>query len=180
MIQTERLVLRRWREEDLEPFSRLNADPEVMAWYGGEPIARQETTARIARYEAHFDAHGFGIWAVERRADGRFLGFSGLRHLSDDAHPMSPCIEAAWRQARFAWGHGYATEAAAAALADGFERVGLETVWAWTAGPNLRSQAVMMRVGMTRQPTRDFETQALPDGHPLRPHVVFSINRRPD
>ena len=176
MIQTERLILRRWRDEDLEPFCRINADPEVMFWYGSGPVEREETATRIARHEAHFDAHGFGIWAVERRTDGALLGFSGLRDLSDDAHPMSPCIEAAWRLARFAWGHGYATEAAAAAFADGFERVGPAAIWAWTPVLNVKSQAVMMRVGMTHRPERDFEHPALPEGHRLRPHVVFSIS----
>ena len=178
MIQTERLLLRRWREEDLIAFSRLNSDPEVMAFYGSGLISRQETSERIANHEAHFEAHGFGVWAVERRSDGALLGSSGLRHLSNEVHPMSPCVEASWRQARFAWGHGYATEAAEAAFADGFERIGLNEVWAWTARGNLRSQAVMKRVGMTRQRARDFEHPALAQGHPLRPHVVFSINRK--
>ena len=177
MIETERLVLRRWREEDLVPFGRLNADPEVMAWYGSGPVGERETADRIAGFEAHFEAHGFGIWAVERRSDGQFLGFSGLRHLSAENHPMSPCIEAAWRQARFAWGRGYATEAASAAFADGFERVGVETIWAWTPVLNLRSQAVMKRVGMTHRPTRDFDPPSLSAGHRLRPHMVFSIGR---
>ena len=134
----------------------------------------------MARQEAHFEVHGFGLWAVERRADGAFLGFSGFRHLTDEIHPMNPCVEASWRQARFAWGRGYATEAASAALSDAFERIGLETVWAWAAELNKRSQAVMMRLGMTRRPMRDFESPGVPQGHPLRPHVVFSPTRKAD
>jgi RimJ/RimL family protein N-acetyltransferase len=172
VIETPRLVLRRWREEDRGPLAALHADPEVMDWLGGVK-SRAESDGYLDRYEAHIEAHGFGIWAVTRREDGVLLGVAGLRW-AEPGLPPAPCVEAAWRFARLAWGQGYASEAAGAALRDGFRRHGLREALAWTAPSNLRSQAVMARIGMARDPSRDFEHPALPEGHPLRPHLVFA------
>jgi len=176
MIETERLLLRRWREADRAPLAAIHADPEVMYWLGGVH-AREDSDAFMDRYEAHFDEHGFGFWAIERREDGVLLGVAGLRRALFEGHPTSPCIEIGWRLARHAWGQGHMTEAAGAALDDGFSRLGVEEVLAWTATSNLKSQVVMRRIGMQRYEARDFDHPNLAKGHPLRPHVVFAARR---
>ncbi|HHL4083031.1 GNAT family N-acetyltransferase [Burkholderia sola] len=151
----------------------MHADPDVTAWLARGPMSIDEAGDVIARFDAHVDAHGFGAWAVERRADALLVGVCGLSYEARATHPMAPCVEIMWRQARHAWGHGYMGEAAAAALADGFDRIGLGEIFAWTADTNLRSQQVMQRLDMLRQPARDFDRPALPEGHALRRHVVY-------
>nr|WP_175801798.1 GNAT family N-acetyltransferase [Burkholderia anthina] len=172
-IETARLRLRRWRPDDAAPFAAIHADPDVTAWLARGPMSVDEARAGIERFEAHFDEHGFGQWAVERKTDRALIALCGLSREVRETHPMAPCVEIAWRQARAAWGHGYIAEAAAAVLADGFERIGLADIFAWTAQRNLRSQRVMQRIGMERQPERDFDHPVLPEGHVLRPHVVY-------
>lgn len=175
MIETPRLILRGWRESDLDPWAALNADPEVMRHFPATQT-RIESDAMAARNQDHIDQHGFGLWAVERREDGAFLGFTGLMVLRE-SNPLAPGVEAGWRLARHAWGQGYATEAARAAMDDGFTRLGLKQVVAFTARPNLPSQAVMARLGMTRRPDLDFDHPMVPEGHALRPHLVWSLDR---
>ncbi|ALX15523.1 GCN5 family acetyltransferase [Burkholderia cepacia JBK9] len=172
-IETERLTLRRWRPADAQALSAMHADPDVTAWLARGPMPADEARDVLARFDAHFDAHGFGVWAVERRADATLIGLCGLSREARATHPMAPCVEIMWRQARHAWGHGYVAEAAAAAMADGFGRIGLGEIFAWTADTNLRSQRAMQRLGMLRQPARDFDHPALPEGHALRRHVVY-------
>ncbi|MDO9336185.1 MAG: GNAT family N-acetyltransferase [Caulobacter sp.] len=171
MITTDRLILRRWRPADLEPWAAMNADPEVMRYFPAT-LSREEADAAMARAQGHIDEHGFGFWAVERREDGAFLGFTGLMRLKDD-NPLAPGVETGWRLSRHAWGHGYASEAAAASLQHGFGALGLESIVAFTATTNLPSQAVMQRIGMTRRQDLDFDHPALPKGHPLERHVVW-------
>lgn len=153
----------------------MMADPEVTYWLGGGQDAAQ-AEAHIARMESVFDAAGFGIWAIERRADGAFLGSAGLAPVRDDI-PFAPAVEVGWRLARSAWGHGYSTEAAAASLADGFSRIGLTEIVSFTAISNRRSRAVMERLGMVRDAAHDFDHPKLAANHPLRPHVVYAIRR---
>lgn len=153
MIETARLRLRPWRESDREAFAALLADAEVMRDLGG-PCDRSAADAKLDRYAATFRRCGLARLAVERH-DGGFLGYAGITPL-DDGHPLGPCFDVGWRFQRDAWGRGYATEAARAALDDAFARVGLAEVVAYTAPDNLRSQAVMERLGMTRDPARDF------------------------
>lgn len=171
MIETERLILRAWRPQDLEPWAAMNADPEVMRYFPAV-LTRAEAEAVMARAQAHIDQHGFGFWAVERKADGLFLGFTGLKTLATDS-PLAPGVEAGWRLSRHAWGQGYASEAARASLAHGFGPLGLKSIVAFTATDNLPSQAVMTRIGMTRREDLDFDHPALPKGHPLERHVVW-------
>lgn len=149
-----------------------------MAWLGRGPMTVNEARHHLREFEAHFDAYDFGLWAVERRHDGALIGFCGLRRVLSSLYPMAPCVEIAWRQARFAWGHGYMSESALAALEDGFRRVRLNKVFAWTAKANLRSQQVMQRAGMQRAASLDFNHPMLADGHPLRRHVVYLIKRQ--
>jgi RimJ/RimL family protein N-acetyltransferase len=148
-----------------------------MALIGGGPMTLQDSLVYLTRNDAYFDSHGFGIWAVERKEDRALIGFAGLRRFERPRHPLGSCIEAAWRFAREVWGHGYATEAARATFIDGFNRCALATITSWAPSVNLRSQGVMRRIGMRRRPERDFEAPALPAGHHLRPHVVFTAER---
>ena len=174
MIQTARLNLRRWREEDRAPYAALNADPEVAYWLGGE-IGREQSDRTIDRYRAHIDRHGFGRWAVERRADGLLIGSVGVMTVVDCDFSG---FELGWRLARPSWGQGYATEAAAAALADTLNGQGLPEVIAFTSNRNLRSLAVMQRIGMIRDPARDFDHPLLPADHLLSRHVVYVARPR--
>lgn len=164
-LRTERLVLRRWRDSDREPFAALNADPVVMEHLPAT-LTREQSDALVDRVEAHFDEHGYGLWAVE--ADGAFVGFTGLVWQRYDAS-STPALEVGWRLARQAWGHGFATEAATAALARGLEAV--DVVVSTTALTNLRSQRVMQRLGMRR--VLEFDHPQVPQGHPVRPHVLY-------
>ncbi|MDJ0767867.1 MAG: GNAT family N-acetyltransferase [Ilumatobacter sp.] len=152
-ISTPRLTLRPWCDSDRSVFARLHADPAVMADLGG-PIDRRRSDAKLDRYVSMFDRHGLTRWAVDR-SDGSFLGYAGIMLVEGD-HPLGVHHEIGWRLRRAAWGKGYATEAASAALHDAFTRVGLSEVLAYTSVDNVRSQAVMRRLELTRDPSRDF------------------------
>ncbi|MEI9993110.1 MAG: GNAT family N-acetyltransferase [Rhizomicrobium sp.] len=153
-LQTSRLRLRRWRDADRPAFAAMNTDAEVMRDLGG-PIGTDESDAKFDRYAAAWQMHGVGRWLIET-PDGGFAGYAGILPSAAD-HPLGPHFEIGWRLVRSAWGHGYASEAARAALADGFERLGLAEVLAYTAPDNARSQAVMTRLGLRRDAARDFE-----------------------
>jgi RimJ/RimL family protein N-acetyltransferase len=171
MIQTERLVLRRWREADREPYVAMMLDPKVSAWLGG-PFTEADAFSRIARSEAALEAHGYGRMAMERRSDGAFLGYCGLLPTTDDL-PFSDAFEVGWSVAPAGWGQGYAPEAARAVFADGFTRLGLEKILAFTGEANFRSQAVARKLNMRRAPEQDFDHPGLAADHPLKRHIVF-------
>ncbi|MER5532553.1 GNAT family N-acetyltransferase [Streptomyces mirabilis] len=173
-LRTGRLGLRRWRESDLEPWAAMNADPEVRE-HLGELLTREQSDAAVEVMLAQFDERGFGWWALETRETGEFIGRAGLDEVGEDM-PFAG-VDVGWRLMRSAWGHGYATEAALACLAFGFEALGLPEVVASTTVHNLRSQAVMRRIGMTRDPADDFEDPSVPEG-PLRACVLYRISRR--
>jgi RimJ/RimL family protein N-acetyltransferase len=175
-LRTERLLLRRWLPADREPFALMSADPRVHEFLPG-PYTRTDSDARIARFEAHFEEHGFGFWAVEIPGRASFAGFVGLAWARFEAH-FTPCVEIGWRLAADHWGHGYATEAAQCALAFGFNQLQVEEIVAFTVPENIRSQRVMERIGMTRTPADDFDHPLLPEGHPLRRHILYRISRR--
>jgi RimJ/RimL family protein N-acetyltransferase len=175
-LRTTRLLLRRWEDSDLDPFAAMNADPVVMEHFFHGVRTRAETADFMNRIEQEFERRGFGLWAVEALGVAPFIGFVGL-HEAVFAAPFTPAVEVGWRLARTQWGHGYATEAARAAVAFGFERAGLEEIVSFTNVGNLRSQRVMQRIGMTRDPAGDFEHPAVPPGHPIRPHVLYRIRR---
>ncbi|WP_026213988.1 GNAT family N-acetyltransferase [Nonomuraea coxensis] len=172
-MRTERLIMRRWREEDREPFAAMNADPAVMEHYPA-PLTREQSDIMVDRIERQFDERGYSLWALEVIGTGEFIGFTGLAWQTFDA-PFLPAAEIGWRLARPAWGHGYATEAARRALRYAFEEAGLTEVISMTATTNLRSQAVMRRLGMTRDPAEDFDHPSVPEHSPLRRHVLYRL-----
>ena len=169
MINTERLILRDWRESDLVPWAAMNADPEVRE-YVGPLLTFEQAEAWVLNYQDDLDRYGFGLWAVEVRASGEFVGFTGLATV-DSELPFTG-TEVSWRLARPAWGHGYATEAGLAALRYGFEVMEAPEILAVTMARNLRSQAVMQRIGMTTDPADDFDDPDIDDAS-LRRHVVY-------
>jgi RimJ/RimL family protein N-acetyltransferase len=173
-LRTDRLVLRGWREPDREPYAAMNADPRVMEHFPGT-MTRAESDAHVDAIAEHFAAWGYGLWAVEVPGEAEFIGFVGLSVPRFQAH-FTPAVEVGWRLATFAWGRGYATEAAREALRFGFEEAGLAEIVSFTAPVNERSRAVMRRIGMTHDPAGDFDHPALPPGHRLRRHVLYRLS----
>ena len=174
MIETERLVLRQWRDADREPFAALNADAEVMAHFPA-PLTRAQSDAALDRQAGYIDLDGLGFRAVERRSDGAFVGMVGVKRPPPTLH-FASALEVGWRLARPFWGVGYAAEAALAALRFGFEG-GAPEIVSFTAAGNARSEAVMRRIGMHRAPERDFDHPDVPEGHRLRRHIVYVLER---
>jgi RimJ/RimL family protein N-acetyltransferase len=174
-LATARLLLREWHERDREPFAALNADPRV-AEFLGKPMDRAASDALVDRIVGHWASDGHGQWAVERVEDGRFLGFVGLAAPSFET-AFTPCVEVGWRLAAASWGHGYATEGARAALRFGFDDLNLDEIVSFTTVANVRSRAVMERLGMTRDPADDFDHPRIAVGNPLRPHVLYRLAR---
>jgi RimJ/RimL family protein N-acetyltransferase len=172
-LTTDRLLLRQWRDSDREPFAALNADPAVMEHFP-RLVTREESDALIDRTAASIADHGWGLWAVEVRETGEFIGFTGLSIPTFEA-PFLPGVEIGWRLAKGAWGNGYATEAARAALDFGFGPAGLSEILSFTATTNLPSQRVMQKIGMTY--AEDFDHPRLPAGHRLQRHVLYRITR---
>lgn len=174
-LRTERLLLRGWRSEDGEPFARLNTDPAVVEYLPGA-LSRAESDAMVARVEAGWAEHGFGLWAVEVPGVAPFVGYVGLS-AARFAAPFTPAVEVGWRLAAPAWGHGYATEGGRASLRFGFEHHALPEIVSFTARGNTRSRRVMGRLGMRHDPAGDFEHPNVPAGSPLRPHVLYRLGR---
>jgi RimJ/RimL family protein N-acetyltransferase len=170
-IRTERLLMRRWRESDRQPFAALNADPLTMVYFP-EALDREASDALVDRIESRFDRLGYGLWALEVAETGQFIGFTGLSPMPDDV-PGAGGTEVGWRLTRHAWHRGYATEAARAALDVAFRGVGLTEIWSMTAVLNEPSQGVMRRIGL-REIAR-FDHPSVPEGHPLRPHVTYHL-----
>ena len=174
-LTTPRLILRQWRDEDLEPFWAMGQDAAVMEFL--LPFAdRAESEASVRRFQDHIETHGFGFWALEEIGGAPFIGFTGLIHTAP-IHPFAPAIEIGWRLARPYWGKGYAGEAAIAALAFGFDALKLDEIVSLTVPANKRSWTVMERIGMTRNPDDDFDNQRVPDGSPLKRHVLYRKSR---
>jgi RimJ/RimL family protein N-acetyltransferase len=174
-LRTGRLLLRAWRDDDLEPFARMNADPEVMEHFPAM-LSREESDAQVGRIRAAFDATGYGLWAVEIPGVVPFAGFIGLMLPPFEAH-FTPCVEIGWRLARTYWGAGYATEGAVAAVSYAFDEAGLDALVAMTVPANTRSRRVMERLGMTHDPREDFDHPRLAPGHALARHVLYRLER---
>ena len=174
-VTTERLLLREWLPSDREPFARMNADPRVVEFLS-RPLDRAASDELVDRIEARWASEGHGLWAVERRDDRTFIGFVGLAAPTFEA-AFTPCVEIGWRLDAAAWGRGYATEGARAALRFGFEEHDLAEIVSFTVPANRRSRAVMERLGMTRDPADDFDLPSLAEGHELRRHVLYRLSR---
>lgn len=171
-LETERLLLRRWRPQDRAPFAALNADAEVMRHFPAL-LARRESDALADRVEAHMEREGWGLWALEIRASGAFIGFTGLACPGFEA-PFMPAVEIGWRLARPAWGHGFAGEAARASAQFAFEVLELEEIVSLAVVANERSRAVMRRIGMQHDPGGDFDHPLVEPPH-LRRHVLYRL-----
>jgi len=169
-------VLRGWTAADRAPFGALNADPEVMRHFP-TPLTREQSDAFADLVAERFAADGFGLWALEVVGGARFVGSTGIWRLREP-HPYAGAVEAGWRLARSAWGRGYATEAARAAVAYGFDEVGLDEIVSTTSVSNVTSQAVMERLGMTRDPGDDYDHPSVPAGSPLRRHLLYRLTAR--
>ena len=161
--------MRDWRESDLAPWAAMNADPEVRE-HLGPLLSAEDAAASVRHFSEELNRNGFGFWAVEVRASGEFIGFTGLDTV-DEGMPFTG-VEIGWRLARSAWGYGYATEAALATLDYGFDVVGLSEILAVTSATNLRSQAVMRRIAMTTDPADDFDDPEVDEGL-LRRQVLY-------
>jgi RimJ/RimL family protein N-acetyltransferase len=179
-LRTERLLLRRWRTADLEPFAAMNADAAVMEHFPA-PLSGEQSAALVDRIERCFEERGYGLWAVELRADrargadGAFAGFVGLDPVGVEL-PFAPAVELGWRLAQPFWGRGIATEAASAAMAFAFDDLALAGLVSYTALDNVRSRRVMERLGMRRDPAEDFLHPGIAPGHPLAPHVLYRLD----
>jgi RimJ/RimL family protein N-acetyltransferase len=180
-LETERLILRPWRDDDLDAFAASSLDPEVMAYFPSL-LDRAQVEAGYGRVRDHFAREGWGLWAVEVRGGPAFAGFCGLQRVPFEA-AFTPAVEVGWRLVRAAWGHGYATEGARAALAFAFEQLGLAEVVAMVVPANTRSRAVCERLGMVRDPAADFDHPRIPDGTisvggiAVRRHVLYRVGR---
>lgn len=174
-IETERLILRPYTDADLAPMAEMNGHPDVGAWLAG-PLTRDESDAWVGRVTAMIDDRGFGFFCAERKADRRVIGAIGFLIMGEGL-PASGGLELAWRLHPDGQGSGLATEGAAACRDWAFANLDVPEIVAITATTNVRSQAVMRKIGMTPDPARDFDHPRMPEGHPLRRHVLFAMQR---
>lgn len=173
MLTTARLQLRPWRDEDIEPFAAMSADPVVMEHFPAL-LDRQRTIEVVGRIRGHFERESWGLWAVEVPGVAPFIGFTGIARV-----PFWPDrVEVGWRLAREYWGHGYATEAARASIDWGFANLALDEIVAMTVPDNLRSQRVMEKLGLVRDPDADFDHPSIAPGHPRRRHWLYRLSRK--
>lgn len=178
IVKTKRLILRPWSEEDLEPFAELNADPRVREYFPGL-LSRQESDESVQSMSDHIQRCGWGFWAASLALTGEFIGFIGLQNVYFSApfNKSAPAVEIGWRLAFNHWGKGYATEGALAALKYGYEILGLEEIVSFTAVANQRSRHVMEKIGMHHNLEDDFDHPKLSEGHPLRRHVLYRLEK---
>jgi RimJ/RimL family protein N-acetyltransferase len=174
-LTTVRLVLRRWRASDRVPFQQINADPRVMEFMPA-PLTPGKSDDLITRIERHFQQHSFGLYAAELIETKTFIGYIGLNIPSFEA-PFMPAVEIGWRLAFDHWGRGLATEGARAVIDHAFHTLNLPTLISFTVPQNQRSRRVMEKLGMVHDPNADFDHPRLPEGHALRRHVLYRLNR---
>lgn len=172
-LRTERLILRRWRDLDREPFARINVDPAVMEHFPAL-LSREESDTMVDRIEVHFAKHGFGLWAAELQKSGEFIGYIGLAVPRFEA-AFTPCVEIGWRLASEHWRKGLATEGARAVVRHAFGELGLDEIVSFTVPANFRSRRVMEKLDMTHDPRDDFDHPSLDEGHPMRRHVLYRL-----
>jgi len=175
VVETDRLILRQWCQEDLEPFAKLNADPRVMEYFPGLKT-QEESDTSVKLMSDHIHKFGWGFWAVSLTQTDEFIGFIGIEDVHFQA-AFTPAVEIGWRLAFDYWGKGYATEGARAALRYGFENLHLPEIVSFTAVKNMKSRAVMERIGMHHHSKDDFDHPKLPEKHPLRRHVLYRMEK---
>lgn len=171
MLETERIILRHWEERNRSEFARMNANPEVMEYFPSL-WTQEESDAAFDRLRGYIDDRGWGLWVLEEKSSGKFMGFTGLNVPSFEA-PFMPAVEIGWRMLPEFWNKGYASEAAKKSLWFGFEILKLEKIVSFTAVGNVKSQRVMEKIGMKRWETMDFLHPKVPDGSVLKPHVLY-------
>jgi len=174
-LKTDRLILRHWKPEDLPEFAKMNADKEVMEFFPAT-LTPEESNALAQTCIEELEEKDYGLWAVEVKEGPSFIGFVGLHHHSFPAH-FTPCVEIGWRIAKDYWGKGYAYEAAKEALRYGFEELKLPEIVSMTTVKNRRSRKLMEKLGLTHDPADDFENPKVPDGHPIKPQVLYRIKK---
>jgi len=173
-LETERIILREWRESDLPALAKINADPDVMRYFPAS-LTVQESENLVNRFQQHIHHNGFGFFALELKSDRQLIGFTGLNK-PYYALPFSPCVEIGWRLAKEFWGKGLASEAAGKCLQFAFEQLTLRDVVSFTAVDNVKSRSVMERIGM-QNVAQNFQHPLLPTGHALREHVLYKIDK---
>lgn len=172
-IKTQHLSLRPWTAEDLSPLAAMNADPRVIEYFPSTQ-SREDSERLLKKIKEHFDRYGFGLWAASLLESEEFIGFIGLVHVDFQA-PFTPAVEIGWRLDFAHWGKGYATEGALASLQFGFHTLNLQEIVSFTTVQNMRSRRVMEKISMHHDPKDDFDHPKLPDGHPLRRHVLYRL-----
>ncbi|MFN5382973.1 MAG: GNAT family N-acetyltransferase [Alphaproteobacteria bacterium] len=177
IIETKRLILRTWTAEDVKPFYKMNQDPKVTEFLLG-PLTLEECESFIQAQNEHFDQHNYTLFAAELKSSGEFIGFIGLKYRGlEFKTEFAPTTEIGWRLASQYWGKGYATEAAIAALQYGFEECGLDQIVSFTVPANVKSIAIMQRLGMQKALDSDFKHPMLPHNHTLSAHVLYKISK---
>lgn len=173
IIETERLILRTWKQEDADSYYLINQDPKVIEFLQG-PLTMEQVYDYITAANNHWDKHGYTLWATELKATGEFMGFMGLNYIDWEAH-FTPAIEIGWRLGSQYWGKGYATEGAKASLEYGFEQCGLKEIVSLSVPANVRSIHVMEKIGMRRDLNGDFAHPKLHPEHPLSKHILYRV-----
>jgi [ribosomal protein S5]-alanine N-acetyltransferase len=173
IISTERLGLRNWKDSDILPFAEMNGDPEVMKYFPNT-FSEAETRTMVKRIQSHFERHGFGLFAVENKSSGEFIGLTGFNIPPFDSY-FTPCVEIGWRFKKESWGEGYATEAAVACLIYGFDNLHLQKIVSFTSPLNSNSEKLMKRIGMKY--SGDFDHPLIPKDNILCRHVLYEISR---
>ncbi|HSZ32260.1 MAG TPA: GNAT family N-acetyltransferase [Puia sp.] len=169
VIETERLILRHWKNKDVTPFIEMCADRKVMEFLSA-PLTPMEAQITVKRIHSHFKKHGFGLYAIEQKESKKFIGFTGFM-IPNFEHFFTPCVEIGWRIKSTEWKKGFATEAAAACLKFGFSKLGFKKIHSFTSIHNLASERVMQKIGLLRKGT--FFHPMLPSGHLLSEHVLY-------
>jgi ribosomal-protein-alanine N-acetyltransferase len=173
MLETERLLLRRWKDSDREPFAKMNANPRVMEFFAG-CLTREESDQFIDRAESDIENYGFGLFAAELKETSAFIGFIGLHTTTFQAH-FTPAVEIGWRIDEPYWRKGLATEGSRGVIEYAFKRLRLDALVSFTAPDNQSSRRLMERLGMTHNPADDFNHPRLPEGHRLRRQVLYRL-----
>jgi ribosomal-protein-alanine N-acetyltransferase len=175
ILQTDRLILRNWCAADRQPFARMNADAKVMEFLPAT-LTNAESDSLAEKIEEHIQRRGFGLFATELRSSHSFIGFIGLAIPTFQA-AFTPCVEVGWRLSAIHWGKGLATEGAREVVRHAFRVLGLDELVSFTVPANIRSRRVMEKLGMTHDAVDDFDHPKLPEGHPLRRHVLYRLKK---